>query len=59
MADWAGHTDMTHHHFILHSMVACTGVDVLYKRSDLQETLLERLSQTILIFRARDQLMPF
>ncbi len=50
---------MTHHHFILHSMVACTGVDVLYKRSDLQETLLERLSQTILIFRARDQLMPF
>ena len=38
-----GHTDITHQHYILlHAQV-----NVLYKESDLQETLLERLSQNI------------
>jgi hypothetical protein len=38
-------------------MVACTGVNVLYKRSDLQKTLLERLSQTMWFFRGHGQMM--
>ena len=38
-----GHTDITHQHYILlHAQV-----NVLYKESDLRETLLERLSQNI------------
>lgn len=51
VADQAGHTDIAHHdQYILHSILACSGVNVLYKRSDVQETLIERLPQAIWVF---------